>query len=88
MLADKAYDVNSVIEHLDAQGIVAVIPPKKNRQVPRIYDKYLYQIRHLIENAFLKLKQWRGIATRYAKRASSFLAIIQMRCLMLWLKMV
>ncbi|MCO6428371.1 MAG: IS5/IS1182 family transposase, partial [Nitrosomonas communis] len=35
---------------------------------------------------FLALKQWRGIATRYAKNLSSFIAIVQIRCLALWLK--
>ncbi len=61
-----------------------VIPPRKHRLVQRSYDKYLYKLRHLVENAVLRLKGWRGIATRYAKRASSFLAIVQIRCLALW----
>ena len=61
-----------------------VIPPKKNRLVQRDYDKYLYKLRHLVENAILRLKGWRGIATRYAKRASTYLAIVQIRCLVLW----
>ncbi|HSI84540.1 MAG TPA: IS5/IS1182 family transposase, partial [Candidatus Methylacidiphilales bacterium] len=39
----------------------------------------------LVENAFLNLKQWRGIATRYAKNASSFLAAVQIRCISLWI---
>ena len=45
-----------------------VIPPRKNRKTQRTYDKELYKLRHLVENAFLYLKQWRGIATRYTKR--------------------
>ena len=45
----------------------------------------LYKLRHLVENAFLSIKRWRGLATRYAKNASSFLAAIQIRCLMMWL---
>jgi transposase len=53
--------------------------------VQRDYDKYLYKLRHLVENAVLRLKDWRGIATRYAKRASSYLAIVQIRCLILWM---
>jgi len=64
----------------------AVIPPRKNRKEQREYDKHLYRQRHLVENAFLALKQWRGIATRYAKNLSSFLAAVQIRCLALWLK--
>ena len=62
----------------------AVIPPKKNRKVQRAYDKELYRVRHLVENAFLHLKRWRGIATRYAKRNLSFLASVQIRCIALW----
>jgi transposase len=63
----------------------AQIPPRKNRKEPRSYDKHLYKLRHLVENAFLHLKQWRGIATRYASNAASFLAAVQIRCLALWL---
>lgn len=61
------------------------IPSRKNRKAPREFDKHLYRQRHLVENAFLHLKQWRGIATRYAKNMASFLAAVQIRCLVLWL---
>ena len=64
----------------------AVIPPRKNRIVQRGYDRHLYTQRHLVENAFLHIKQRRGIATRYAKRLSSFLAAVQIRCLVMWLR--
>jgi transposase len=59
-------------------------PPRCNRKTPRQYDKALYKERHLVENAFLRQKAWRGIATRYAKRQSSFLAIVCLRCAILW----
>jgi transposase len=84
LIADKGYDTNAIVEMAEASGAEAVIPPKSNRKEPRAYDKYLYKVRHLVENTFLKLKQWRGIATRYAKRASSFLAAVQFRCVILW----
>ena len=45
------------------------------------------KLRHLVENGFLELKQWRGVATRYAKRTSSYLAICQLRALMIWSKL-
>jgi transposase len=61
-----------------------VIPPKKNRKEQRGYDKELYKARHLIENAFLYLKQWRGIAARYAKNTASFLAAMHIRRIFLW----
>ena len=86
LIADKGYDSNAIIEKATVQGMQAVIPPRKNRKKQRSYDKHLYRHRHLVENAFLALKQWRGIATRYAKNLSSFIAIVQIRCLALWLK--
>ena len=66
-------------------GINVVIPPKKNRKEQREYDRHLYKIRHLVENAFLWLKRWRGIATRYAKNTSSFLSAVHIRCIAIWL---
>ncbi|MCL2504093.1 MAG: transposase, partial [Coriobacteriia bacterium] len=65
-----------------------VIPPKKNRKEKRGYDDYPYKVRHLVENAFMRMKEWRGIATRYAKRSASFLAAIQIRCIALWLSIL
>ena len=84
LLADRGYDSNHIIEQAISQGMQVVIPPKKNRKHQRKYDSHLYKIRHLVENAFLHLKRWRGIATRYAKNSSSFLAAVQIRCIALW----
>jgi transposase len=84
LLADKGYDTDAILDRAEIQGMSAVIPPKKNRKEQRYYDTELYKARHLIENAFLHLKQWRGIATRYAKNSASFLAAIHIRCIYLW----
>ena len=86
LIADKGYDSDAIIAQAEQQGMKAVIPPRKNRIVQRDYDRHLYKQRHLVENAFLHIKQWRGIATRYAKRLSSFLAAVQIRCLVMWLR--
>jgi transposase len=86
LIADKGYDSDAIVEQAISQGMQVQIPPRKNRTVLRDYDKYLYRHRHLIENAFLDIKEWRGIATRYAKNLSSFVAAVQIRCLMLWLR--
>ena len=67
-----------------AAGMQIVIPPKRNRKVQREYDEHLYKLRQLAENAFLHLKRRRGIATRYAKNTASFVAAIQIRCILLW----
>ena len=88
LLADRGYDTDSIIAQATATGIEVVIPPKKNRKEQRIYDKDLYKLRHLVENAFLHLKRWRGIATRYAKNAASFLAAVHIRCLAIWLSVL
>lgn len=84
LIADKGYDTDAIVNQAQAAGMEVVIPPKSNRKHPRSYDQHLYKVRHLVENAFLRLKQWRGIATRYAKRSSSFLAAVQFRCAILW----
>jgi transposase len=65
--------------------MVVVIPTKSNRKEQRYHCKGLYRKRHKVENAFLKMKQWRGVATRYCKRSSSFEAVVQICCLMMWL---
>lgn len=87
-IADKGYDSQEFVDALESEDIEVVIPPRKNRKFQRIYDKHLYKIRHLVENAIQQLKEWRGVATRYAKRASSFLAIVQIRCVFQWLKIL
>ena len=86
LIADRGYDTDAILQPAATQGMTAVIPLKKNRTVQRTYDQDLYKRRHLVENAFLALKQWRGIATRYTKNSASFLAAVHIRCLVLWLK--
>jgi transposase len=84
LLADKVYDSDEIVLHAESQGIIAVIPSRKNRKMLRKYDKNLYKFRHLVESAFLHIKRWRGIASRYAKNVKSFLAAVQIRCIALW----
>lgn len=74
LLADKAFDTDWLLTELDARGASAVIPPKANRKFLRNYDKHAYKGRHLIENLFAKIKEFRAIATRYEKTASSYAA--------------
>jgi transposase len=85
-MADKAYDTNALLQWCTNNNCEAVIPPRRHRKDQRAYDKELYKLRHLVENAFLKLKQWRSIATRYAKTTKSFLAECQIAAIMLWLR--
>ena len=82
--ADKGYDTDALLAQAEKQGMSPVIPPKRNRKDQRDYDKGLYKVRHLVENAFLHLKRWRGIATGYAKNTASFLAAVHIRGIFLW----
>ena len=84
LIADRGYDTNSIVDAAINANMQVVIPPKKLRKVQRDYDKAAYRRRHLVENAFLVIKRWRGIATRYAKNAKSFLAAVQIRCIAIW----
>lgn len=77
VLADKAFDADErVIKPLEAAGKKIVIPSKSNRKNPRAYDEDMYKTRHLIENFFARIKQFRAIATRYDKTARNFLAAV------------
>jgi transposase len=86
VLADKGYDADErVLRVLEQANKTAVIPPKANRKEQREYDRDLYKARHLIENFFANLKQFRAIATRYDKTARNFLAAIYFASTILWL---
>ena len=78
LIADKAYDTNYIRLMLAASNIIATIPPKSNRVYPPEYDKESYRTRHLVENFFAALKQFRGIATRYCKMGDSYAAFINL----------
>ena len=62
-----------------------MIPSKAGERSPRAIDRHPYARRHLIENFFAKLKQWRGIATHYDKLARNFLAVVHLAAAMVWL---
>jgi len=86
LIGDKAFDADErVLEPLAAAGKSAVIPPRSNRASPREYDRALYAARHLIENFFAKIKQFRAIATRYEKTARNFLAAVHLVASVVWL---
>jgi transposase len=86
LIADKAFDADArVLAPLAEAGKTAVIPSKVNRRLPRGFDRETYKARHLIENFFAKLKQFRAIATRYDKTARNFLAAVHLAATTIWL---
>jgi len=85
-ILDKAYDSDAVVQAARRQGGEAVIPSKKNRRVPRDYDKHLYQERKKVEWFINLLKQYRRVATRYEKTARNFLGFVHMASMLILLR--
>jgi transposase len=85
-IADKAYDSDAVVAAAKRRGAEAVIPPKKNRKVPREFDKHLYKGRKKIEWFINLIKQYRRVATRYEKVARNFLGFVHVASIMVPLR--
>jgi transposase len=86
VLADKGYDANALREMLRSVSVVPVIPGRRNRKRAINYDTRRYRDRHLIENAFCRLKDFRRVATRYDKLARNFLSAVALATLVaFWL---
>jgi transposase len=76
VLGDKGYDSDALRALIRQQGGRPVIPGKANRKRKIPLDKGRYRSRHLIENAFCRLKDFRRIATRYDKLARNYLSAV------------
>jgi transposase len=78
LIADKAFDSNAIIADLDARGAKIVISQHPRRILPLKIDLEMYKWRHLIENFFCKLKEFKRIALRADKTDQSFAAMIHL----------
>ena len=76
LLADKAFDANWIIEEMNERGAQIVISQRPQRLNPLAIDLEIYKWRHLIENFFCKLKEFKRIAMRSDKTDKSFEAMI------------
>jgi transposase len=86
LIADKGYDSAHLIESVIAKGIVAVIPPKKNRLVQREYDQHLYRERHLIECFINKIKHYRRVFSRFEKLSKNYMGFLSFVSTLVWLR--
>ena len=86
LIADKGYDSDALIEAVTARGIVAVIPPKKNRLVQREYDQHLYRERYLIECFINKIKHYRRVFARFEKLSKNYLGFLSFVSALVWLR--
>jgi transposase len=78
LIADKAFDSNAIIADLETRGAKVVISRHPRRTTPRVIDHEMYKWRHLIENFFCKLKEFKRIAMRADKTDRSFAAMINL----------
>ncbi|MET4922485.1 IS5 family transposase [Streptomyces sp. PSRA5] len=95
VLADKAYSSRAIRDHLRRRGIKAVIPSPADQRAhrkrrgshggrPPAFDREAYRQRNTVERCINRLKQWRGIATRYEKTANGQPAGLHLAAIFLW----
>lgn len=76
ILADKAFDANWIIEEMNERGAKIVISQRPQRAAPLLIDAEIYKWRHLIENFFAKIKEFKGIAMRSEKTDRNYGSMI------------
>jgi transposase len=87
-IADRGYDSEEIREQIKQKLSTPVIPRKKNSKTDNgDIDWTLYKYRHLVENIFARLKQFRSIATRYDKLKRNYASMLAMACSYIWLPM-
>jgi len=86
LLADRAYDSDAMRQALAQRGAWANVKPMPNRKTIPAFSAYLYRYRNLVERFFNKLKHFRGVATRYDKRADNYLAGVKLASARIWMR--
>lgn len=84
LAADTAYDSDALRRLLAERGTLPVIPNNPTRKRTHPFDENAYRQRNLIERMFCRLKDWRRVATRYDKLASSFDAAVAIAAILIW----
>lgn len=87
VIADKGYDSDSILAHIEGINAEAVIPSRRCRKQQRQYNQQLYKQRNQIERCFSRLKQFRRLATRYEKSKTCFKALVALACSWLLLQL-
>src|SRR6056297_2885228 len=85
LIADRAYDTNAIRDHAEDAGIWANIPPRSIRKQSFPFSRWVYRQRNLVERFFNRIKQFRGLATRYDRRSDNFLAALKLVSIRIWL---
>ena len=85
LIADRAYDTNAIRELASERGAWANIPPRSIRKGSFAFSSWVYRQRNLVERFFNRIKQFRGLATRYDRKPENFLAALQLAAIRIWL---
>lgn len=84
LLADKGYDTNAIRDKAAERRAWANIPPKANRKETFVFSRWVYRQRNLVERFFNRIKQFRGIATRYDKCPENYIAAVKLVAARIW----
>ncbi|MDP1448674.1 IS5 family transposase [Acinetobacter lwoffii] len=87
LIADKGYDAEHIRIYAQNKDMIPIIPMRSNnKRSNKEFDKYLYKLRHLVENVFARLKHFRAIATRFDKLARNYQSMIYIAYMFIWCK--
>ena len=86
LLADKAYDTDSIRTGVAGCGAFPNIPARITRKKKFAFSPWLYRQRNAVERFFNRIKQMRGIATRYDQLPENYLAAIKLAAIRIWIK--
>jgi len=84
LIADRAYDARRLRDWLAERGCDVVIPSNPTRKNPYPWDRAVYRARNVIERMLCRLKDFRRIATRYDKRADTYLSAVLVAATVVW----
>lgn len=88
IIADRGYDSEKLREIIKKRGSIPIIPRKRNSRIGNDdIDWHLYKLRHLVENAFARIKHYRAVSTRYDKLSRNYASVIALAFCMMWIKM-
>ena len=88
IIGDKGYDCERLRSQILDKGCTPHLPRKSNCCKPNPhFDKHLYRHRHLVENLFAKLKNYRVFSTRFDKLTRNFSSTVFIACMLIWLKL-
>lgn len=88
MIADRDYTSDKLRQFIKDKDSVLVIPRRKNSKTGnQDIDWCLYKYRHLVDNAFARIMQFRAIATRYDKLERNYSCMLALTCMIMWIEM-